>query len=134
MAKDVKAPDSNGEEFTYVFGEKGELLIVLFCGKMTGRSVEALERCEAELYQKPHQIILFSFRDVKGVMPAVHIALARIQKELRAKDKFIGLCSLHPEMKSSLLMSGIIRESEIYNNIAEAWKELSSLKHASEQS
>ena len=111
-------------DFRYVMGEKPELVVVLFYGKISQRENEFLLEIEGLLKEKPQLILLLNFHDVAVLMPAAHKALAKFQKSLRDAGKFLGICSLNPEIKLSLLQAGIIRESELFNNIPDAWKTL----------
>lgn len=112
-------------EFTYIFGEKDDLLIILLQGKITSKDVSLLDQCANEILEKNHKIVLFFFRDLLSFIPAAHPSFAKIQKTLREKNKLLGMCSLKPDLKMVLLQEGIIRESEIFNNLPDAWKKLS---------
>jgi hypothetical protein len=37
----------------------------------------------------------------------------------------IGLCGMKPDLKSSMILAGIVRENELFNNIPDAWSALS---------
>jgi anti-anti-sigma regulatory factor len=112
-------------KFTYIFGEKDDLLLVLLQGELRAQDISTLEQIEAEIKEKPHKIVLFFFRDLSVFIPAVHAPFVKIQKALRDMGKLIGICSLRPEIKLILLQSGIIRESEVFSNIPEGWNKLS---------
>jgi len=129
-----KNSESNGTGLQYVFGVKDELLLIVFSGKMTGRELPILEKFESEIQAKTQSIVLFSFKDVSSVMPAAHSTLTRVQKAIRDQGKVIGLCSLKVEYKKTLLMSGIIRESEIFNDPASALPELKARFEAAKKS
>ena len=109
---------------TYVFGEKDNLLIVILCGSMNGKELSALEQCCGEIATKTQKAIILSFRDVSNIFPASFIALAKIQKTIRDSGRFVALASIKPELKTPLLFSGIVRESEMFNNIPDAWNNL----------
>lgn len=120
----TQSSPSECNEFNYVFGEKEDVLLVLFQGGLSGKEVPLLEQCESELKTKSAKIIIFVFRDVPRFIPGAHPTFVRIQKNLRDSGKVIGNCNLSPEVKESLRVNGIVRGSEIYNSIPEAWKEL----------
>lgn len=111
-------------DFTYIFGEKDDLLLVLLQGELLAKDISALEQIESEIKEKSHKIVLFFFRDLSVFIPAAHAPFVKIQKALRDMGKLIGVCSLRPEIKLILLQSGIIRESEIFSNIPEGWNKL----------
>jgi anti-anti-sigma regulatory factor len=110
--------------FKYVLGEKDDLLLILLCGKIGAKEVPILEECELTSKDKPQPIVIISFRDLDSLNPGAHSAIAKFQKTIRDSGKILGLCSIKPEVKTLLLSSGIIRESEIFNNIPDAWKAL----------
>lgn len=113
-------------DLQYVLGEKDDLLIVLFTGQMSSRAVSVIENCLLEVQKRQQKVVLFSFRDVKSVMPGVHVALTKLQKTVRDEKRILGLCFLTNEARASLIMAGIIRESEIYASVADAWRILQS--------
>jgi anti-anti-sigma regulatory factor len=115
---------TDNDPFKYVLGEKDDLLLVLFCGKLGSREVPILEECEQVAKDKPQPIVIISFRDLAQLNPGAHATIARLQKTIRDKGKILGLCSLKPDVKNLLLSSGIVRENEIFNNIPDAWKAL----------
>lgn len=120
-------------DFRFVMGEKPELVVVLFYGKIAAREIEFLQDIEKQLKEKTQPIILLNLRDVAVLLPAAHQFLAKFQKGIRDNGKLLGICGLHPDIKTSLLLAGIVREVEIFNNIPDAWKTLSS-KHQNNQS
>ena len=117
----------NEVTFKYVFGEKDSLLLVILTGRVTGRETPLFEAFAEELCTKSQPIVLLNFRDIESFMPACFTQFAKLQKALREQKKLIGICSLKPEMKKSLLMAGIVRDAEVFNNIPDAWKKLVSL-------
>jgi anti-anti-sigma regulatory factor len=118
-------PDSKEGDFKFVLGEKEDVLLVLFYGKITGREVPELEKCLNELKVKTQPIVLMNFRDVDLFLPGAHTFFALFQKTLRGQGKLLGISSLKPDVKTSLVQAGIVREAEIFNNIPDAWKALS---------
>lgn len=111
-------------DFKYVIGEKDDAIIILFYGKIGSRELVELEKCKLEIQDRPNKIFIFNFRDVEQILPAVHQFLVKFQMQLRENGKVLGLCSFKPDVKFSLLSSGIIREPECFNNIPDAWKAL----------
>ena len=116
--------DEVAHEFTYILGEKEDLLLVLFQGKFSHEAEPVLEKLDLEIQDKPQSIVLFVFRDVSGFMPGPHVNFAKTQKAIRDAGKLVGICSLKPEVRNILLKRGVVRESEIFNNIPDAWKSL----------
>ena len=116
--------DPKVAQLKYVFGEKGDVLIVLLTGRLTSRELPLLEKFEAELQGKTQKTVLLSFRGVNEILPAINVLMVRLQANLRSQQKRVALCELPAQGKKLLLMSGVIRESEIYNTVADAWKAL----------
>src|SRR5438105_4820838 len=108
--------------FKYVLGEKEDVVLCLFYGKLGAREVPILEQAEKELKDKPQGLILLAFRDLESFNPGAHQAFVQFQKALRDSGKLLGLCSLRPEVKKILMALGMIRDAEIFNNIPDAWK------------
>jgi anti-anti-sigma factor len=111
-------------EFKYVMGEKEDVIILLFYGHLDRDNIPFLEQLEGQLKTKAQPFIIFNLRDLKEMTPAVHTNFARLQKSLRDAKKHIALCGIHPDVKRLLTITGIIRESEVFNNIPDAWQML----------
>jgi anti-anti-sigma regulatory factor len=113
-----------GRDFKIVTGEKENIIIILFIGQIRSQEVSDLEQLLVALIEKPQTSIILSFRDVTQFMPGAHGAFARIQTSLRKAGKLLAMASLKPEIKSALLSAGVLRESEVFNNIPESWQAL----------
>ena len=116
------------EGLNVICGEKDNLLIVILCGRIRGQEVPKLEELEAKILGSNHELILCNFRDVATLMPGAHGPFAKFQQSIRSAGKLLGICSLKPEMKAALLQSGLVRESELFNNVAEGWARLKDRK------
>jgi anti-anti-sigma factor len=121
-------------EFKFVLGEKEDVIILLFYGDLDRENIPALELLEEQLKVKRQPFIIFNFRDLKEMTPAVHTNFARLQKTLRDSKKHIALCGIHPDVKRLLSITGIIRESEVFNNIPDAWAMLTARAAADAES
>jgi anti-anti-sigma factor len=113
-------------DFKFVMGEKEDVVILLFYGHLDRDNAGVLEQLEEQLKVKSQPFIIINLRDLKEMTPAVHQQFAKLQKTLRDAKKYIGLCGIHPEVKKLLAIQGIIRESETFNNIPDAWQMLTS--------
>jgi anti-anti-sigma regulatory factor len=117
---------SDNFDFKYSIGEKEEVVIILFSGKVTEAELPVLEKCAAGLAEWHQRIVLFDFKGVTAFSSSVHPFLVNFQLKIRSLGKFFGICGLRPEVKSSLEMSGIIRASEVFFDISDAWRVLAS--------
>lgn len=124
MNNDNKAP-SDRINFRYVLGEKDEVTVVLLYGKISGNEASQLEKLGEELKVKKPPIILMNFRDLSELAPSGYTVFTQLQKTLRNAKKLLGLCGLKPDVKMSLSSAGIIRLSEVYNNVPDAWGTIS---------
>lgn len=111
-------------DFKIVTGEKEDIVIVLFIGQIRSQEVEELENLLVTLIEKPQPSIIFSFRDVTQFLPAAQSVFARIQTSLRKAGKLLALSSIKPDIKAALIQAGVLRESEVFNNIPESWQAL----------
>src|SRR5690348_1119131 len=100
-------------DFKYVLGEKDDAMFILFYGKMGAKGATILETCQVELLSKDkkHKVLILNFRDVTGFMPAAHSAFAKFQKAFRDKGAMVAICGMKPDIKSALLLAGIVREN-----------------------
>ena len=126
---DTNTPNPN-EEFKYVFGEKEELVIILFYGNLDAKAIPTLEKCGLELKEKTQPVVLLSFRELLSLKPPAHPDFAKFQKNIRDSNKRIGVCGFRPDVKELLVLKGIVRGGEIFNNVSEAWQALSQNKNS----
>ena len=120
----MAAKGSEENEFKIVSGEKEDTVIILFLGQIRSQEVPELETLMNTLVEKPQPSVIFSFRDVTQILPGAHATIAKLLSSLRKAGKLLALCSIKPEIKISLLQAGVVRESEIFNNIPEGWQSL----------
>lgn len=112
------------QEFKIVTGEKDNTIIVLLLGQIRSQEVPELEGLLTLLVEKPQPSVIISFRDVTQFLPGAHSTWAKVQSGLRKSGKLLTVCSFRPEIKNLLLQAGVIRESEIFNNIPDCWQAL----------
>ena len=127
MADETEAGDSinaGSETFKYALGEKETVVLVVLQGKISHREIPALEEIESLLKAKSQPVIIFHFKEVSGFMPGAHAFLASFLKNLRASQKYVGICSIKSEIKTSLLAAGLLRKDELFDSMPEAWNSL----------
>ncbi|HEX4923151.1 MAG TPA: STAS domain-containing protein [Bdellovibrionales bacterium] len=115
---------SEAGDFDYAIGEKGEAVLVLFQGRITAREIPQLEQCATMLCEKPQRVVIFSFSGVDGFLPGAHVYFTQFLKQLRDLQKLVGLCAFRPEIKESLRQSGILRQPELFHDVAEGFRVL----------
>ena len=113
------------DEFEYVIGEKEDVVIILFQGRIGGREAPSFETLAEELKGKSQTNLIFDFRNVSHILPATNAMFAKFLRSLRDANKVVAFSSLKPDFKN-IMIAGIIKKSEIFNNIPDAWKKLSS--------
>jgi hypothetical protein len=112
------------QEFKIVTGEKDNTIIVLLLGQIRSQEVPELEGLLNFIVEKPQPSVIISFRDVTQFLPGAHSTWTKVQSGVRKSGKLLTVCSFRPEIKNLLLQAGVIRESEIFNNIPDCWQAL----------
>ncbi len=113
-----------GQEFKFVTGEKENTIIILLFGQVRSQEVSELESLANFIVEKPQTSVIFSFRDITQFLPGAHSAWTKLQTSVRKSGKLLTVCSLRPELKSALLQAGVLRDSELFNNIPDCWQAL----------
>jgi hypothetical protein len=115
------------EELSYSIGEKDDVIVVLFSGKIREQEIALLEKLPLELTEKAQPIIILDFKKVFVFQPEAYRALGQVLKTIRAANKIGGISDLHVDFKNTMLHAGILRESEVFRNVGDAWRNLSRL-------
>jgi anti-anti-sigma regulatory factor len=129
MVQQANSPSHPSSDLVYFFAEKNSCLIVSLIGKLGRKDVAVLESCISDLEKSKAKWIIINFRDVlPQIDEPMYSELANLQKKARAKPAALKLCSLHPDLRKSLLDRGIIRLEETNNNLTEALLQLNSIE------
>jgi anti-anti-sigma regulatory factor len=115
--------------FRFEYGDRGDVIVARFHGRIGSREVPTLEQWEAEISDKQNYVVLFDLSDVESFMPGAHTYFVNFQNRLRKKGKLLGICGLNKEVRVSLMAAGIIRENELYDNLPSAWSALEPRVH-----
>ena len=111
----------DGTNFEYFVSAKGPFIVISLLGRMNSKAVPKLNELIAELAQHTSgMVIVFNLRDVSEISGDSLQLFAQIQKEGRARPAELRLAGVKPELKTRLLTEGIIRTSEIYDNLQAA--------------
>lgn len=115
----------NGELcFQYFLSDKRPILVVTMVGRMNFLAVQTLLSCKAEINKLSHgegiKFVVFYFRDVEAITGDAISVLTQIQKEIRARDCALNLCSLRPDIKEKLVNMGVVRRNELSDNMRDA--------------
>ena len=119
-------------QFSYFISEKdlssqnGILLVIALMGPISRSNAPIFEKFLDELSQKQAHWVIINLRDVeKDVERPMFPVFARLQKLIRDKPAELKLCGVHPELRVVLEQAGILRATEVVNNLAMALQTLS---------
>lgn len=106
--------------FQYLLALNKPLLIVTFIGDMDQSTVEIMASCRKEVAETPDiKFVIFNFRDVSNVNGESIAALTQMQIDIRSRGCELRISSLKPAIRDKLLKMGVIRSSELANNLRE---------------
>lgn len=117
---------SNSEKtdlgFQYFIAPKKPALIVTFVGDMDQSAIQKMNECRSEItaLSSDAKFAIFNFRDVGNVNGEVIAVITQIQIDLRARGLDLRISSINPTTRDKLLKMGVIRSSELANNLKEA--------------
>ncbi len=120
----ASSQDENSEkhEFHYLISSKGPVVIVTFVGELKNNCSEKLETCQREILaiESAKYFILY-LRDLPNISGDVITTFTQFQKNIRNKGQ-LRLSSLNPILRDKLTKLGIVRNSEIVDNLQVALK------------
>ena len=114
---------SNSEEkgFNYFVSSKSIYMVVSLVGQLSDTAPDSLQPLQTEVRDNTTAtVFIFNFRDLVEISGEAVPVLAQIQKDIRTKSGEVRLCGLRPELKAKLLAKGVIRTSEIFDNLQTA--------------
>lgn len=115
----------NSVDLVYFLAEKNLCLI----GRLGRKSGGVLESCIKDLEKSKAKWIIINFKDVAPLIDEpMYAELANLQKKVRTKPAALKICSLHPDLRKSLVDRGVIRLEETNNNLTEALLALNSIE------
>jgi len=110
--------DSASPSFNYFVSSKGIFMVISLIGPVNDRAVPVLQSLHSEIRDNSEaSLFIFNFRDMLELSGDAVCLLAQIQKDIRCKPSEVRLCGLRPKLKNKLLSRGIIRTSEIFDNL-----------------
>ncbi len=111
----------DGTNFEYFVSTKGPFIVVSLLGRMNSKAVPMLNELMAELgLNGTATVLVFNLRDVSEIGGDALQVFAQIQKNARARPAELRLAGVKPELKTRLLTEGIIRTSELFDNLQAA--------------
>lgn len=113
--------DSLNGGFHYLVAQNKPLLIVTFIGDMDRSAVESLLSCRRDIAAAEDiRFVIFNFRDVSSVSGEAITSFTQMQVEIRTRGCELRISSMSPALREQLLRMGVIRSSELSNNLREA--------------
>lgn len=120
----TSSQDENNDPqgFHYLISSKGPVVIVTFVGELKNNCTPVLEACQAEVlaYDSAKYFILY-LRDVPNISGDAITGFTQFQKMIRAKGQ-LRLSSVNPILREKLTKMGVVRNSEIVENLRVALK------------
>ena len=115
----------NGDPcFQYFLADKKPILVITLVGRLNFVAVQALLNCKADINKLSAnsgvKFVVFYCRDVEAVTGDAIGVFTQIQIEIRARSWDLNICSLRPEIKEKLINMGVVRKSELSDNMREA--------------
>jgi anti-anti-sigma regulatory factor len=116
-------------KFTFFIAEKDHWLVVSLVGALTKDSIPGLRECSDQIKETSAKWVILNFRDVPAQIDSEVLGdFADLQKSIRDRVNVLMLCSLHPELKKTLLSQDVIKPDELANNLLEALSIISRLE------
>jgi anti-anti-sigma factor len=108
-----------------VASQKSVILLISLAGPMNRANADVLDKLIEELEKKSPGWVVLNLRDVgTSIERTQYPAFARLQKTVRDKGAELKICSVHPDLRTTLVDAGLLRIKEISNNLPEALQSL----------
>ncbi|HTL12484.1 MAG TPA: hypothetical protein VL588_08360 [Bdellovibrionota bacterium] len=112
--------DKRDQPLQYFIAEQGPVQIVSLVGQINRENEPVLQKCVKEILGRNAAWVIFNFRDISlDIDRKMFRILVQAQKTLREKPKVVRICGLHPELYAQLVEQGVIRQEEVFANVAE---------------
>lgn len=111
-------------EFEYKITSKNGVSIVTFKGKLTKETKDHLESCRQEISTDTSTLVIFYFKEVPAVDPAVFREFTLLQQEIRKKNVPLYLTGLDNSTKQYLVDRAVVRLSELKKSLHDVFEEL----------
>lgn len=123
------AMDGNDTEFEFFISEKNAFLVVSFIGSLDTKAMDKLSALQSEILSKPQaRNIILNFRDATNISGDAIQFLTYLQRDIRVKPAELRICGLNPFFKEKLGKLGILRASELVDNLNIAIQSLAQKK------
>lgn len=114
-------PDTDINQLQYFLVSKNGISVISFVGALGRVGTQVLDACLKELRHGNPKFVILNLRDLGnrvdvGVIPEI----ARFQKSIREMPSELRLCSIHPALIRALDENGVLRKTEVANNLYEA--------------
>lgn len=105
-------------EFSYsIFGSE-TVIVVSFIGEMESKERGNLEKCQQEVSSRDNfKAVIFCFAQVSFISNELIPTLAQMQKNIREKSAELRMCSMSIPIKEKLGKSGILRATEVSEDL-----------------
>ncbi|MBO9665455.1 MAG: STAS domain-containing protein [Bdellovibrio sp.] len=97
------------------------MLVVSLTGEISSYVVPALEACRQEILAKEEvRCVVFYFQNVDQISAEAIAWLAQVQREIRAREADLRLCSLKDTLREKLVRMGVVRSLEVTDDLKTA--------------
>jgi anti-anti-sigma regulatory factor len=95
---------------------------------MNRSNAATFDKLIEEVTQKSPSWVIINMRDLGRTIERTQFpAFARLQKVIREKPAELKLCSIHPDLKTTLQDAGLVRYNELADNLSDALASLTPL-------
>ncbi|MFL5814934.1 MAG: STAS domain-containing protein [Bdellovibrionia bacterium] len=108
-----------------VVSQKSVILLISLAGPINRSNAAVLDKLIEELEKRSPGWVVLNLRDVgSSIERTQYPAFAKLQKTVRDKGAELKICSVHPNLRTTLVDAGLLRVNEITNNLPEALQSL----------
>lgn len=109
-----------------VASQKAFILLISLAGPINRSTASVLDQLIEDVEKRSPGWVVLNMRDVGATIERTQYpAFAKLQKTIRDKGAELKICSVHPDLKKTLVDAGLLRGNEIANNLPEALQSLS---------
>ena len=105
--------------FEYFISQRTEVAVVTMVGTLSKDYADQIEECVKAVEALEATIVIFNMRDVVSIRDVFVRSFARMQMSARRKGS-MKISGLRPDFRDYLSQHGLIRQTEMSNNLNDA--------------
>jgi anti-anti-sigma regulatory factor len=106
---------------THFFSKDYSILVVNLVGTINLDTASVLHDCQEQILKSTSKWVILNFRDVSPESDSnTYQILRQLRQAVHNRPVVLRIAGIHPDLKNSLIKNDILKEEELFNNLADA--------------